>query len=184
MRFLFALFAMLSVSLSACPAQFATDRGNAASQQPANDPLLMMNRDIQEARDLLKRLPPSANRDRIELLLTRSELQLKQLIARRGEMPGKRPVSAEDFNRLLISIRNQAFDKDKYTFMETAASGRNFSADQATQILKLFSFDADRTKAAVLMFPHLTDPENVSRLLDAFTFDSSKKNFMERIRPR
>lgn len=166
-------------------AQFASDRSAQPSKTAVPDGNSQILRDLQEARDLLKRVPPSGNRDRIELLLTRTELQLKQMLGRMGDaLPRPKAISNDDFNRLSISMRNQAFDKDKYQFMENFVAGRFFTCDQASQLLRHFSFDPDRIKAAVLIYPQLVDPENFNRALEVFTFETSRKSVMERIKGR
>jgi len=99
-------------------------------------------------------------------------------------LPRPKAVSNDDFNRLSISMRNQAFDKDKYQFMENFVAGRYFTCDQASQLLRHFSFDPDRVKAAVTLYPQLVDVENFHRVLEVFTFESSRKTVMERIKLR
>ena len=184
MRPLLTIVALLTL-LPAVLAQFASDRNNTGpAMQAGTDPLAMMNRDLQEARELLKRFPATANRDKMELLLTRMELQLKQLAPRlaNGERP--RPMSLEDFNRFLNSLRAQSFDKDKYSFLENFMPGRFITCDQAASILKLYNFDNDRIRAAIYLHGFLTDPENFHQTLGVFMFDSSRKTVMERLKKK
>ncbi len=183
-KYICCLACFLCVTLP-CPAQFAGDRQKEPQKPAIPDSNTQLLKDLQEARDLLKRVPPSANRDRIELLLTRTELQLKQMLGRMADtLPKPKAISHEDFNRLSVSMRNQAFDKDKYQFMENFVAGRYFTCDQASQLVKHFSFDPDRIKGAVLLYPQVIDPENFHRVLEPFTFDTSRKAVMERVRGR
>ncbi len=183
MRYVISAF-LLVVHLQSSQAQFASERSTGAPAAAGNDALTALNRDLMEARDLLKRFPATANRDKMELLLTRMELQLKQLAPRlaTGEKP--RPMSLDDFNRFLNSIRGQSFDKDKYSFLENFMPGRFINCEQATTILKLFSFDNDRIRAAVYLHGFVTDPENFHQTLSVFAFDTSKKTVMERVRKK
>ena len=177
-----AIMACLAVP---CQAQFASDRQNEKPKPGVPDANAQMLSDIREARELVKRMPASANRDRIELLLTRTELQLKQSPGRPNDVMVKpKPISNQDFNRLSVNMRSQAFDKDKYLFLESFVAGHHFTCEQASQLLKHFSFDNDRVNGAVLLYPQLTDVENFHRTLEAFTFDISRKSVMERIRSR
>ncbi len=91
-------------------AQFATDRPGEQVRGFDGNALGQIQRDLQEARDLVKRLPATSNRDRLELLLTRVELSLKQL----GSGGTARPVAitANDFNKLMFSLRNPAVEGD------------------------------------------------------------------------
>lgn len=186
MRHLISLVVFCTLGLPPVHAQFAADRSRdpSAGTLPsgANESLQAMSKDLQEARDLLKRMPPSGNRDRIELLLARTELQLKQLVGKLGDSAKPKAISHEEFNRLAVNLRNQAFDKDKTAFLEVAVVGRHFTCDQAAQLLKLFSFDADRVKAAVTLHPLLIDPDHFKQVLDTFLFDGSKRSVMERLK--
>jgi Domain of unknown function (DUF4476) len=180
-----ASLAILACLTLPCQAQFGSDRPNEKPKPGVPDANTQMLSDIREARELVKRMPASANRDRIELLLTRTELQLKQAPGRPGEAVVKpKPISNQDFNRLSVSMRNQAFDKDKYLFLENVVAGHHFSSDQAAQLLKHFSFDNDRIKGALALYPCLVDTENFNRVLEEFTFETSRKSVMERIKGR
>lgn len=176
---------VLLIALFSAPslhAQFATERN---SRDNANTPLGGMLKDLAEARELLKRIPASANRDKIELLLTRTELQLKQLMQAQGDF-NNRPtaMSAESFNRFAANMRSKAFDKDKMGFLEDHLLSAYVNSDQAIVLLKHFSFDSDRIRAAVLLYDHLIDKENFHRVLEVFSFDSSRKSVMERLKAR
>lgn len=166
-------------------AQFASERQKEQAKPMMPDGNTQMLKDLQEARDLLKRMPPSGNRDRIELLLTRTELQLKQALGKMSDTLSKpKAISNEEFNSLSVSMRNQAFDKDKYQFIENFVAGRHVTSIQASQLLKHFSFDPDRIKAAVMLYPQVIDPENFHKALEAFTFETSRKTVMERVKQR
>jgi Domain of unknown function (DUF4476) len=168
-----------------CQGQFASDRQNEKTKPGTPDPNSQMLSDLREARELVKRMPASGNRDRLELLLTRTESQLKQALGRLSDVMVKpTPISIQDFNRLSVSMRNQAFDKDKYLFLENVVAGHHFTCDQASQLLKHFSFDNDRIKGALALYPCLVDPENFNRVLEAFTFENNRKTVMERIKGR
>ncbi|MBL8822846.1 MAG: DUF4476 domain-containing protein [Planctomycetia bacterium] len=163
-------------------AQFATERNN---REDANSPVAGMLKDLAEARELLKRTPGSANRDKVDLLLTRIELQLKQLMQAQGNF-NNRPtaMSNESFNRFLTNFRSKAFDKDKIGFLEDHLLSAYVTSDQAIVLLKQFSFDNDRIRAAVLLYDHLIDKENLHRVLETFAFDSSRKSVMDRLKAR
>lgn len=177
-RFFYSMIIVCLVT-SMSYGQFAVERGS--DQGKAAEGLIQMQRDLLEARDIVKRLPASPNRDRLELLLTRTELSLKQLGS--GNMSGRPiPVKPDEFNRLSQSMRNQAFDKDKYQFLETAMNGRFLTCNQAAQLLKHFSFDSDRIRGAVLLYPQLVDQNNIHQVLEAFAFESSRKTVLERVK--
>ncbi|MGE3821810.1 MAG: DUF4476 domain-containing protein [Isosphaeraceae bacterium] len=152
------------------PGQAATDVGAIAE-------------DVAEARRLVARVGDRALRDRIDLLLARAELNargLRDKLAAASAMPAPAvapPVAMapEKFQEFLAALKKNAFDAGKAQFIEDFARGQWFSCDQATTLLKEFSFDEHRVKAAVALHPRLVDPGDFFKVLDVFTFDSGKQ---------
>jgi hypothetical protein len=143
-----------------------------------------MAADLKEARELLKSIADKTTRDRLELLITRSELKAAELEkALAGVVPtGAAPLSAEEFARLMKSLKAEAFDEGKAGFVALFAQGKaRLTCEQAQQILKAFSFDEDRVKCAVQLYPRVTDPENFFKVLDTFSFSSSRDEVRKQI---
>ena len=144
--------------------------------------------DLKEARELLKKVTDKATRDRLELLITRSELKALEfergLTAGGGVGTGAPPMamSAENFAKLLKALKAEAFDDGKVSFIETFAANGRLNAEQARTLLKEFSFDGGRVKSAVVLYPRLTDPENFFLVLDTFSFDTSRNEVREKLK--
>ena len=142
--------------------------------------------DLKEARELLKGVADKTTRDRLELLITRSELRAveleKSLAAAAPTAPASPPLSAEDFAGLMKSLKSESFDEGKAAFVALFAQGKaRLTCEQARDILKTFSFDDDRVKSAVLLYPRVTDPENFFKVLDVFSFSSSKDEVRKKL---
>ena len=140
--------------------------------------------DLKEARELLKGVADKTTRDRLELLLTRSELravELEKSLAGAASAPSTPPLSAEDFAKLMKSLKSESFDEGKASFVVLFAQKGRLTCEQAREILKAFSFDDDRVKSAVLLYPRVTDPENFFKVLDVFSFSSSKEEVRRKI---
>jgi hypothetical protein len=142
--------------------------------------------DLKEARELLKKITDRTTRDRLELLITRSELKVleleKALAGVSLPATGVTPVSAENFAKLLKGLKAESFDDGKASFIATFATNGRLNCEQARQLLKEFSFDEGRTQSAVHLYPRLTDPENFFTVLDVFTFDSSRTAVREKLK--
>lgn len=142
--------------------------------------------DLKEARDLLKKVTDTTTRDRLELLITRSELKAieleKALAGASLSTAGATPLSTDNFAKLLKGLKAETFDDGKLSFVATFATSGRLSCDQARQLLKEFSFDDDRVKAGVHLYPRLTDPENFFTVFDVFTFDSSRTSLREKLK--
>jgi hypothetical protein len=139
--------------------------------------------DLKEVRELLKKVDEKGTRDRIELLITRSELKATELEkALAGPASShSMAISPENFATLLKSVRAANFDDARLDVVTTFAKHGLLSCDQARQLLKTFSFDEAKVKAAVALYPRLTDRENFFTVLEVFSFDSSRRELREKI---
>ncbi len=141
--------------------------------------------DLKEARELLKKVTDKTTRDRLELLITRSELKALELQKLLGgtNVPATQPtaMSAENFTKLLKGLKAEAFDDGKASFVATFAVQARLNCEQARELLKVFSFDEGRIKSAIVLYPRLTDPENFFTTLDAFSFDSSRTEVRKKL---
>jgi hypothetical protein len=142
--------------------------------------------DLKEARELLGKVSDKPTRERLELLITRSELKVLELekMFAGGVVPstGPAPMSAENFAKLLKGLKAESFDDGKKSFIATFAANGRLTSEQARQLLKEFSFDEGRISSAVVLYPRLTDPENFFIVLDVFTFDSSRSSVREKLK--
>lgn len=141
--------------------------------------------DLKEVRELLKKVTDKATLERIELLVTRSELkalELEKTLAATAAVPPPTGIAADNFAKLLKGLKAEKFDDGKVSFIATFAANGRLNCEQARELLKTFSFDDGRTTAAVALYPRLTDPENFFTVLDTFTFDSSRTAVREKLK--
>jgi Domain of unknown function (DUF4476) len=140
--------------------------------------------DLREARELLKKVNDRKTRERLELLLSRAELRAADIQRDLAALaaPPRVALSPDEFAKFLKGLKANAFDDGKVPFVEEYARTRWFSSAQAREVLKAFAFDDGRIKAAVALYPRLTDPENFFTVLDAFAFDSSRKALREKLK--
>ena len=141
--------------------------------------------DLKEVRELLKKVTDKATRERIELLVTRSELkamELERSLAGVAVTAQPMGISAENFAKLLKGLKAESFDDGKVGFIATFAANGRLTSEQARDLLKTFSFDDGRVKSAVKLYPRLTDPENFFTVLEVFSFDSSRNAVREQLK--
>jgi hypothetical protein len=141
--------------------------------------------ELKEARELVKKLPESVTREKLELQIARAELRalgMKQEIDAL-ESPAAAVKAAMDdaeFQKLLKVFKAESFDSGKATVLPTV-KGVSLSCEQLKAILKAYDSDDGRVAAATHFYPMLVDPEKVFDLSEVFTFDSGKKAFREAI---
>ena len=85
----------------------------------------------------------------------------------------------EDFNNLVGSVRQEAFDTDKIKLIVPAAKYAAFTSEQITQLLSSFQFDWNKLEYAKILFPNTIDKENYSKVCGAFTFPNYCNKLME-----
>lgn len=78
------------------------------------------------------------------------------------------------FSKLYNKVKKASFDDTKYDLLEVACLGCYFSCQQATQLMKIFSFDDERMKVLHMVAPRIIDPQNANAIRKVFTFDSDK----------
>jgi hypothetical protein len=178
-----ALTVALPVLCTGQPAPAAKEKPSpAASARAAARDLAA---DLREARELLKKVNDRKTRDRLELLLSRAELRAADIqkdLAVLAVPPRRVALTADEFARFLKGLNANAFDSEKVPFVEQYAKTRWFTTTQAREVLKAFTFDDGRVKAAVALYPRLTDPDNFFTCLDTFTFDSGRKAVREKLK--
>ena len=91
-------------------------------------------------------------------------------------------VSKQEFDDLLAALKGAALDQGKLPLLKMIIHGRVFTSDQAAEMLKQFAFDGDREKAAIAVYPRLSDPENFYRTLEVFTFDTGRQSVRKQLK--
>mgnify|MGYP002815083129 CR=1 FL=1 len=79
------------------------------------------------------------------------------------------------------AVKDAAFSREKLAVLGSAVGDRWFTAQQVVQLLGAFDFEKDKVEAAVLLHPHVVDPENWFQVYGAFDFDANKRKVRERV---
>lgn len=156
----------------------------ALAQAPREPRLNQIITDVRDARDLARSIPNPALRKRIEQLLSRAELSARELQGQNdpaAHTSGSPVMSGDDLETFLAALNRQAFDAGKLRAVKTLAPAVRLKSEQAKQILTRFAFDKDRVEAAVVLHRLLVDPQLFALALEAFAFDSSRKEALQRI---
>jgi outer membrane murein-binding lipoprotein Lpp len=144
-----------------------------------------LTEELKEARELVKRLPESATREKLELQIARAELRalgMKQEIDGLESVAPVAKVAMADaeFQKLLKTFKAESFDSGKAQVLPTV-KGVSLNCEQLKAIMKAYDHDEGRVAAAAHFYPMLVDPEKAFDLAEVFTFDSGKKAFREAI---
>lgn len=92
------------------------------------------------------------------------------------------PMDSQRLDELLRRIADLSFSKDQLAYLEDAVRGRYFVTDQVRRVMRVFSFDADKVKAAVLMYPAVLDREDFYRAQDELSFESDRARLRDEVR--
>jgi hypothetical protein len=93
-------------------------------------------------------------------------------------------LSDATFAELLKQLKKESFDNGKLSFVESFGGERVFTSEQVRQMLSTFAFDNDRAKAALVLHAQVIDPENFFTALEAFTFDSNRKQVRDKLKAK
>jgi hypothetical protein len=152
-----------------------------AAPTPA-DKLKAIAADLKEARELLRKVSDRAARDRLELLISRSELAAGEVQRALAATATPAAMSAERFAAVLKGLKGESFDDGKVRLVKGLGGSARFTSAQAKELLAAFAFDAGRKEAALHLYPLVTDPEFFFQALDAFTFESGRNEVREKLK--
>ena len=80
----------------------------------------------------------------------------------------------DNVDYVISGIKDASFSSDQVAFVQEELALKCISSDQAYRIVNAFTFDGDRIKISKFCYDHMTDKANASKLLDLFSFSSSK----------
>lgn len=94
--------------------------------------------------------------------------------------PSRRAMGREAFNRFYANLKAETFDSNKTSLINTAIkTGAWFSTAQVEMLVSTFSFDSGKLTILKSLYPVIDDKQNIVTVLGAFTFKSSKDEFMK-----
>lgn len=174
---------LIAVSSSTSHAQTSPsverDGSRGISPAQAKQEIDAIVKDLRDARASAGRINDRAIREKIEGLLSRAELRARDLSdalarTRPSQSQAAAPLPAEQFEKLLKGLKNEAFDEGKLTYIENFASRVPLSCAQAAALLSCFAFDVKRIEAIKPIYPNLVDPLNFNDVLAVYKFSSSR----------
>lgn len=84
-------------------------------------------------------------------------------------------LSQESFNLLVQTVKKQQFDAEKMTILKTAALGGQLKSHHIAELTKLIGSESSRIDWARFAYDYCLDKENYYLVIDALTFNSSKR---------
>lgn len=93
-----------------------------------------------------------------------------------------RMVCEREFGSIANAIDNRTFESDKFLVAKQALGGKVVSADQVRRLMDLFTFESTKLDFAKWAYRITADPQNYYIVNDGFTFSSSIRELDEFIR--
>ncbi len=90
------------------------------------------------------------------------------------------PMTNDAFAALWNTVKHESFDSGKLKILRQAADANWFNSAQIASMMDVFSFGTSKVDAAVAMWPHMVDPENLFVLYNKLTSSSDKDNLRRR----
>ena len=79
------------------------------------------------------------------------------------------------FSMMYKIVKDASFDKNKIGIIRVACIASNFSSKQCARLLALLSFDDNKIDALEIMKPNLVELDNYNKILNQFSFSSSRE---------
>lgn len=87
----------------------------------------------------------------------------------------------QEFNRLLRTLNEESFEKNKSSMISTAAQHNYFTAQQIAELLGTLSFESNKLELAKELYGVCVDQRNYYLVSQALNFSSSKQKLNEYI---
>jgi hypothetical protein len=82
-------------------------------------------------------------------------------------------ISEVDY--IIAGIDEANFSEDQMKYVREELKTKCINSDQAYRIVNAFTFDGDKIKMAKFCYDHMVDKQDAKKLLDLFSFSSSKE---------
>ena len=92
---------------------------------------------------------------------------------------GPYPISEEEFNGLISSIKNESFQENQLSIVQISARYNYFTVNQVVEVIDLFSFSDGKLNALEYMYPNVIDKFDSHLIIKAFTYSSDKEKAQE-----
>ncbi len=91
----------------------------------------------------------------------------------------KRAMNKENFQGFFNEMKQQPFASDRIKFIGKVLEKNWITSSQGYRIVKEFSFDSEKKEVMKKIYPHITDKENFSIVVDCLTFKMDKDAIWE-----
>ena len=103
-----------------------------------------------------------------------------------GYYPGSasssyRTLPPQEVNGLVQAVQQQRFESGKLSTAREALGQSAIQSDDLKRLLQSLDFEASRVELAKFAYPHVADPQNFSRVYDAFDFDTSAREVQQAV---
>jgi hypothetical protein len=95
---------------------------------------------------------------------------------------GPEAMDGQRFGELVVRLGQLAFAKDQMAYLEDVVRHNWFHTDQVRRVMRAFSFDSDKVKAAVLMYPVVLDKREFHVVQQELAFESDRERLRNEVR--
>lgn len=85
------------------------------------------------------------------------------------------PMSSADFTVALSTVKSTTFDDNKLNVAQTISKTNCLSTDQIIDLIKALSFEKNKLAFAKFAYAYTYDPNNYYKVVNSFSFSSSKE---------
>lgn len=97
--------------------------------------------------------------------------------------PAIRPIDERAFNELVGAVGRESFTENRMSVLTQAASYHHFVVDQVARLLPLFTFEESKVQALETLRPRILDPQNGFKLSELFMSSSARQRAQQIMMP-
>lgn len=90
-------------------------------------------------------------------------------------------MSGKEFDKFYNSVVSATFDSEKMSIIDLGLAGNDFTTDQISRLIKLYTFDKDKLPLLKKFYRNAVDKANYYNLLELLDFISSKNELKQYI---
>ncbi|MCC3155405.1 DUF4476 domain-containing protein [Hymenobacter sp. BT770] len=92
-----------------------------------------------------------------------------------------RTMAPQEVDALVQAVQQRPFEASKLSMAKEALAQSSIQTDDLKRLLRSIQFESARVELAKFAYSHVVDPQNFSRVYDAFDFDASVREVQQAV---
>ncbi len=99
----------------------------------------------------------------------------------RMQPDGPEPIDLQRFGDLVNRLQELSFAKDQMAYLMDVVRNNRFTTEQVRRVMQVFTFDADKVKVAIAMYPVVLNKADFHAAQHELTFESDRERLRSEV---